>query len=206
MAVFSAIPLVKIRESYPMTGEPRQYKRRDMRRGAILPQWLQLLHYGSVAVQCLKFIAAMTRAVGARWLRNAAAIAAAGDCIAASIQRCCKAVTQAICLHDSIERCPPYIIRAAKLDGRAWRICQVGRCSFTGSPHCNDEGKQTISHPMFAPKRRICVCAGKHQARVEVLPGGALRLHVAWPDPYGGSGSDTFTSPIDGGCSSLQHF
>lgn len=33
MAVFSAVPWFKVVERYPLSGEERQYKRRDLRRG-----------------------------------------------------------------------------------------------------------------------------------------------------------------------------
>ena len=47
MAVYSVVPWFKVIERYPLSGEERQFKRRDLRRGA---HWL-LLHSMSTVLQ-----------------------------------------------------------------------------------------------------------------------------------------------------------
>lgn len=37
------------------------------------------------------------------------------------------------------------------------------------------------------------LCVGQHIGHAEVMLDGRVRLHVAWNDPIGGVGSDTFS-------------
>ena len=52
--------------------------------------------------------------------------------------------------------------------------------------------------PCSAVRSCPCLHAGKHVGHAEVLPDGRVRLHVAWGDPLGGTGYDTFSSPLAG--------